>query len=350
MNKPLREAKYQIENTVFEVLYQSIIEVNSDAIVSSDDNYISMAGGVSLAISMEAGDSIYEEIKKHLPMKHGGVAVTSAGDLKSKYIFHGITIDYDKMIFANEDIIISIVTKSLALADNLGLRSIVFPALGTGTGDFSFKSAAKIMTTTISSYLQKGSKLDKVTLCLHTRNGVEESDLDVFYEQAVGLAAIYAQSNRLDFLLTEVKEALLVIGRNDLISDIYTLQEKIADSNKVIANHVSDNDVFSQISKNESKPVKDLGVTIKSYVKNEQNVTNDNKLELALLKTKISGLLTTMNIKQAQLNQFQIEEAKYGGQMIPPRLLHTISDIKKEIEEMEIELTTMKKSRNKLGG
>lgn len=348
MNLSTRKAKYHIENTVFEVLYENITKIKSDVIVSSDDNYISMAGGVSLAISKEGGDIIKEEIKKHLPMKQGGVAVTSAGDLDAKYVFHGITIDYDKMAFANEEIIKSIVIKSLELADNLALKTISFPALGTGAGGFSFESAAKIMTNEISSYIQKGTKLEKVTLCLHTRNGVRESDLDLFYEQAVGVAAIFAQSNRLDFLLTEVKEALIVIGRDDLIPDILSLQNKIASSNEEIANHVSDNDIFSQNSEDGNKPVEELGRTLASYVKNEQVVSNNDNLELALLKTKISGLLTTMNIKQAQLNQYQIEEAKYGGQMIPPRLLHAISDVKKDMKDMQSELEDLKSMRNQL--
>ena len=84
MNSSQRKASYQIEETKFEVIYADITTLDADAIVSSDDNYISMGGGVSMAIRMKAGPSIQEEIKKHLPMKIGDVAVTSAGNLNAK--------------------------------------------------------------------------------------------------------------------------------------------------------------------------------------------------------------------------------------------------------------------------
>jgi O-acetyl-ADP-ribose deacetylase (regulator of RNase III) len=336
MNRENRRASYQIGDTKFEVVYADITKLDTDAIVSSDDNYISMGGGVSMSIRREAGHTIQEEIKKHLPMKIGDVAVTSAGNLNAKYIFHGITIDYDNYVFADERIITSIVDKSLKLADTLGVKRIVFPALATGVAKFPFQLAAKTMTHAISDYLlRENTKVESITLCLYAREGVRESDLNSFYEQAVGLAAIKAQSNRLDLLLSEVKEILLKTGQNELILEVKSLQEKIVSSNKEIDRHKSDNDVFGG---EKNKSIKELTETIDSFsiVKNEE--FNDRQLELKLLRTKLSGCYTTLNIKQAHLNNYQIEEAKYGGQMVPPRLTFAIRDLNKEMEDLESQI------------
>jgi O-acetyl-ADP-ribose deacetylase (regulator of RNase III) len=336
MNQGRRKASYQIEETRFEVIYADVTTLNADAIVSSDDNYISMGGGVSMSIRVKAGPSIQEEIKKHLPMKIGDVAVTSAGNLNAKYIFHGITIDYDNWVFADENVVKSIVDKSLQLADTLGVRSIAFPALATGVANFPFQLAAKTMTNAISDYLLKGvTKIEAVTLCLYAREGVKELDLNNFYEQAVGLASIRAQSNRLELLLSEVKEILLKSGRKELVTEVTSLQGKIANSNKEIARHHSDNEIFED---ERSKAIKDLAKEIGSFSIGEEEEFNDRQLELKLLRTKLSGLYTTLNIKQAHLNNYEIEEAKYGGQMIPPRLTFAIGELKKEMEGFEIQI------------
>lgn len=236
MNK--REAIYQIEHSQFQVIYADITSMQSGVIVSSDDNYISMVGGVSYAILQKAGETLREEVRKHLPIKMGEVAVTTAGNLKAKYIFHGITIDYDNYFFANEDVISKIVEKCLELAEYLGVKSISFPALGTGVAGFPFQVAAKIMTEKVSKHLSKsGVKLETVRLCLFAREGVKSSDIDLFYEKAVGLMSVLSQNNQLSSLINEAKILLEKTGRTDLLQDMIKIQEKLQTTNKSI--HIS---------------------------------------------------------------------------------------------------------------
>jgi O-acetyl-ADP-ribose deacetylase (regulator of RNase III) len=330
-----RQASYQIENTKFEVLYADITLLPTDAIVSSDDNYMSMGGGVSAHILSKAGDGLREEVKKHLPMKIGDVAVTSAGSLNAKFIFHGITLDLDNYVFANEDVVKSIVEKSLKLAETLGLKQISFPALGTGVAKFPFQLAAKTITETISKYLSRGSSIERVTLCLYAREGVRASDIDLFYEQSVGLMSIFAQNNRLDLLLSEMKELVDHIGRADLMLDIKNLQDKLKQANKSITKQMSDESTTPLAGEAHATTLNNLQEELKHYTDKEVAAYEDKQLEGKLLRTKLSGLYTTLNIKQAQLNNYQIEEAKYGGIMVPPRLTMAIADLKLEMETLE---------------
>lgn len=99
----MRTAEYQIGHSVLQVMYQSITSVVAEVLVSSDDNYLTMGGGVSSALARAAGDTLREEARKHIPLKLGDVAVTSAGKLKAKYVFHAITIDRDRSMAANEE-------------------------------------------------------------------------------------------------------------------------------------------------------------------------------------------------------------------------------------------------------
>ncbi len=58
--------------------YGDITRLTADALVSSDDNYLSMGGGVSAALSRVGGEIVSIEARKHTPLNIGDVAVTSA--------------------------------------------------------------------------------------------------------------------------------------------------------------------------------------------------------------------------------------------------------------------------------
>jgi O-acetyl-ADP-ribose deacetylase (regulator of RNase III) len=55
-----------------------------------------MGGGVSRSISRAGGEAIVQDARKHVPLGIGDVAVTSAGHLPAKYVFHAVTLDYSK--------------------------------------------------------------------------------------------------------------------------------------------------------------------------------------------------------------------------------------------------------------
>src|SRR5262249_49935625 len=65
-------------------------------------------------------------------------------------------------------------------------------------------------------------------------------------------------------------------------------------------------------------------------------VWTDKQLEAEVLRTKLNGLFTQLNIQTSHLNRFQIEKAKYGGELVPPRLEIGIEDMNKEIKGTEI--------------
>ena len=61
----------------------------------------------------------------------------------------------------------SAVRASLALADRHGLKSIAMPATSTGAFAFPMDRAARIILTEIQRYLQGGTKLQRVVVCLY---------------------------------------------------------------------------------------------------------------------------------------------------------------------------------------
>jgi serine/threonine protein kinase len=122
-----------------------------DAVVSSDDDELSMDGGVSKAIRRGGGEEIYEEARRLIPVRAGRAVVTTAGSLKARFVFHGVTLGNTEKL--SRDLITEIVRSCFYHADSLMLESIAFPLLGTGAGGFSkqvcldtiFRFAAKTL-------------------------------------------------------------------------------------------------------------------------------------------------------------------------------------------------------------
>ncbi len=172
---------YQVKKTTVCVTFADITTLDADALVSSDNNRLTMEYGVSRAILNAAGPEVREEVSKHAPLHMSDVAVTSAGQLPAKYIFHAVTVDFDKKIAPSVQSLDAVVRKCLQLADTLGARHIAFPTLGTGALGVPFQASAEIMTRAIVDYIQKGTRVTQVTIALFAPPNVEDSELCVFH-------------------------------------------------------------------------------------------------------------------------------------------------------------------------
>jgi O-acetyl-ADP-ribose deacetylase (regulator of RNase III) len=125
------------DGRVFRILCGNIAEQTVDAIVSSDDVSLSGQGGVSLAIREAAGPGFDALKRQFAPARRGRVVVTpSAGTLKSRFVFHGVTISFQEVntLRPSRDLIIELLNSCAYHADTLHLKSLALPLLGTGVG------------------------------------------------------------------------------------------------------------------------------------------------------------------------------------------------------------------------
>ena len=127
---------HRIGNSEIKVISGDICESKCDVIVSSDDSRLSQGGGVSRAIARAGGDDIRRQIANLAPVDLGDVAVTTAGNLPQKYIFHAVTIDKEKSRVIDKDlqdfIVRNSVKRCFQLMSILKLSSIAFPIVGAG--------------------------------------------------------------------------------------------------------------------------------------------------------------------------------------------------------------------------
>jgi O-acetyl-ADP-ribose deacetylase len=153
-----------LDRTQLELVEGDITELEVDALVNPANEKLRLGGGVAGAIRVKGGPSIQEECNRIGGTPVGTAVMTGAGHLRAKRVIHAVgpTMgegDEDKKLG-------SAVRAALALADRRGLKSIAIPAISTGTFGFPMDRAARIMLTEIHRYLQGGTKLERVVVCL----------------------------------------------------------------------------------------------------------------------------------------------------------------------------------------
>jgi O-acetyl-ADP-ribose deacetylase (regulator of RNase III) len=166
-------------------IYQGdITNLVTDVIVSSDGTYLKMNGGVSYRIRQIGGEEIYKQTRNLIPSSLGNIAVTTAGKLKAKKIFHGVVIDRRNKILPSQDVIQQVVRTCIETANQYGFQSIAFPLLGTGAGRLPAKVAwESIVLQIIRELSDKNQTIPEVVIVLYERIIVKELNVESFLER-----------------------------------------------------------------------------------------------------------------------------------------------------------------------
>ena len=154
--------------TKIEIYLGDITDLEVDAIVNAADNHLRMGGGVALAIKKKGGKIIEDEAVEQGPISIGDAIITTAGKLKAKYVIHAAAMGLD---FRTDENKIKNATKnSLKRAEELKIKSIAFPAIGTGVGHFPAEKAAEIMIDVVKKHIAGQTNLDMIIFALFNMN------------------------------------------------------------------------------------------------------------------------------------------------------------------------------------
>jgi len=142
-----------------------IAQQDAEAIVNAANNHLWMGAGVAGAIKGAGGQEIEREAVAKGPIPIGEAAVTSAGRLRARYVIHAAVMGRD--LRTDADKIRQATQNSLRRADELALKSIAFPALGTGVGGFSLEECARIMLDVVRRHSTSGTGLERIVFVLY---------------------------------------------------------------------------------------------------------------------------------------------------------------------------------------
>ena len=141
-----------------------LTEVDVDAIVNAANNDLKLGGGLAGVIRRKAGPSVQRECDEIGSIPLGGAAITGAGKLNAKHIIHAASMQLGGLTTGHA--LRASTAHSLRIAAEKGLRTIAFPAIGTGIGGFPVSECAGIMLKEAVEHLKKPTSLEKIYFIL----------------------------------------------------------------------------------------------------------------------------------------------------------------------------------------
>ncbi|MFD7280851.1 O-acetyl-ADP-ribose deacetylase [Streptomyces sp. NPDC059862] len=140
--------------TTIRLVQGDITRESADAIVNAANSSLLGGGGVDGAIHRRGGPAILEECRALRASRYGkglptGQAVaTTAGDLNARWVIHTVGPVHSEQ----EDrsaLLASCYRESLRVADELGARTVAFPAVSAGIYGWPMDDAARIAVQTV---------------------------------------------------------------------------------------------------------------------------------------------------------------------------------------------------------
>lgn len=168
------------------ILFGDLTEQRVDALVSSDDSLLTMNSGVSAALAKKAGGTFRKDAQRFIPVRAGRVLVTAAGDLPTRFVFHGISIgmEGEARQLPTRDVIAEIVDSCFYQAETLSIESIAFPLLGTGNAGFPRGTALDMMFRIIAHrLLRRVSPIKEVRIVLWPEAALPADETLIINEQ-----------------------------------------------------------------------------------------------------------------------------------------------------------------------
>ena len=144
-----------------------LTEAQVDAIVNAANNDLLLGGGVAGAIRVKGGPAIQEECNRIGPIHVGEAAITGAGKLAARHVIHAASMQLGG--HTSEQGLRDATRNALLCADEHALRSIAFPAIGTGIAGFPLDRCALLMLTEVRDHLHGTTSLERVEFVLYDK-------------------------------------------------------------------------------------------------------------------------------------------------------------------------------------
>ncbi|SEE73055.1 O-acetyl-ADP-ribose deacetylase (regulator of RNase III), contains Macro domain [Streptomyces sp. 3213] len=169
------------DNTTIKLVQGDITRQSADAIVNAANSSLLGGGGVDGAIHRRGGPAILEACRKLRASHYGkglrtGQAVaTTAGELDAQWVIHTVGPVHSREE-DRSDQLASCYRESLRVADELGARTVAFPAVSAGIYGWPMDDAARIAVETVRA---AKTSVEEVTFVLF-----DEAAYEAFARQA----------------------------------------------------------------------------------------------------------------------------------------------------------------------
>lgn len=150
-----------------------------DAVGNAANEALRGGGGVDGAIHRAAGPGLLEELRRRYPdgTPTGTAVATEGHRLPARWILHAVGPVWRGGANGEPELLAGAYRSSLELADELGARSVAFPAISMGIYGYPPPDGARVAVTTVAAHLRGEA------------TGLEVARFVLFSEETYGLFA-----------------------------------------------------------------------------------------------------------------------------------------------------------------
>ncbi|HEU5279058.1 MAG TPA: O-acetyl-ADP-ribose deacetylase [Gaiellaceae bacterium] len=138
---------------MIELVLGDITQQDVDAIVNAANPSLLGGGGVDGAIHRAGGPMILEECRRLGGCEPGDAKATGAGALPARHVIHGVGPIWEGGGEGEEALLASVHRRAIELADELGCKTVAFPAISTGAYGYPVELAAPVAITATKTAL-----------------------------------------------------------------------------------------------------------------------------------------------------------------------------------------------------
>ncbi len=148
-----------------EAVLGDITRQEVDAIVNAANTSLLGGGGVDGAIHRAAGPELLEECRKLGGCPTGDARATGGYRLPARWVIHAVGPIWRGGSRGEPELLASCYRRSLETAQELGARSVAFPAISTGAYGYPLRPATEIAVRVCHEWTSQRHSLDLVRFC-----------------------------------------------------------------------------------------------------------------------------------------------------------------------------------------
>jgi O-acetyl-ADP-ribose deacetylase (regulator of RNase III) len=158
-----------------ELVLGDITRERVDAIGNAANSALRGGGGVDGAIHRAAGPGLLEELRRRYPegTPTGTAVETSAHELPARWVLHAVGPIWRGGAEGEEALLADAYRSSLRLADELGARSVSFPAISMGVYGYPPPDGARVAVGAVAAHLRGPTSIELVRFVLFSEETFE---------------------------------------------------------------------------------------------------------------------------------------------------------------------------------
>ena len=145
-----------------------ITQQDVDAVVNAANSSLLGGGGVDGAIHRAAGPTILDECRLLGGCETGDAKATSAGRMQARHIIHTVGPVWRGGSHGEAELLASCHRRSLEVAQELGCRTVAFPAISTGIYGYPVDRAAEVAIGAV-----RDAEVELVRFCLFDQHAFD---------------------------------------------------------------------------------------------------------------------------------------------------------------------------------